>query len=404
MSTRVMELREKQQKIVADARECLDQVDGADEARAKELEEQHDRHMSDFDKIEKDIERVQKTEEREKLFTPEQPANPGGKPEGEQRTYEDAFREYLKVGRAELGAEDRQLLIERRAQSTGATEGAELIPEGFVAELVKSLADFGPMLDPGVTRQIATSMGNALPWPTMDDTSNKGAILAENTADSEQDVALGQKELNAYKYTSKIIRVSEELLQDDAVGVEAIIRDAMAERLGRIVNEHLTVGTGTGQPNGIVTASAAGHTASAAAAISFDDLIELQHSVDPAYRRDPSTGFMFNDTTLKLLRKIKDSDGNYIWQPANAQTGEPGRLFEESYSVNQDMPDVGASAKSIVYGAMNRYIVRRVREFALKRLVERYAEFYQIGFLGFGRFDGELLDTGAVKHLVHPAT
>lgn len=403
MSTKVMELREKQQKIVADARECLNDIEGADEARAKELEERHDKFMSDFDKIEKDVERLQKTEEREKLFTPEAPANPGGQPEGEKRTYEDAFREYLKFGRAGLESEDRQLLMERRAQSTAATDGAELIPEGFVAELIDSLKDYGPMLDPGVTRQIATSMGNDLPWPTMDDTANKGAILAENTADAEQDLNFGSKTLNAYKYTSKIIRVSEELLQDDAVGVEGIIRDAMAERLGRAVNEHLTVGTGSAQPNGIVTASSAGNTAAAAAAIAFDDLIELYHSVDPAYRRDPSTAFMFNDNTLKALRKIKDSNGLYIWQPANVQTGEPATLFGERYAINQDVADVGSLNKSVVFGAMNRYIVRRVREFALKRLVERYAEFYQVGFLGFGRFDGELLDTGAVKHLVHPS-
>lgn len=403
MSTKLMELREKQQKIVADARECLNQIDDADETRAKELEEQHDKFMVEYDELEKRAERIAKTEEREKAFQSAPAQNPGGAPEGEQRTYEDAFHAYLVRGRSELSAEDKQLLMETRAQSTGATEGAELIPEGFVAELVKSMKAFGPMLDPGVTRQITTSSGNALPWPTMDDTSNKGAILAENTADTELDVAFGTKQLDAYKYTSKIIRVSEEILQDDAVGLEGIIRDAMAERLGRIVNEHLTTGTSTGQPNGIVTASSLGSTAASGTAVTFDDLIDLFHSVDPSYRADPSTAFMFNDSTLKAFRKLKDSNGNFIWQPADVRTGSPATLLGETFVINQDMADIGLSARSIVYGAMNRYIVRRVREFSLKRLVERYAEFYQVGFLGFGRFDGELLDTGAVKHLAHPA-
>lgn len=403
MSTKIMELREKQQKIVADARECLNQIDEADEARAKELNEQHDKLMADYDKLEGQIERLAKTEEREKAFKTEGPTNPGGKPEGEQRSYDDAFREYLKRGRNEMSAEDRQILAEYRAQSTAATEGAELVPEGFVAELIKSMAAFGPMLDPGVTRQIVTASGNALPWPTMNDTTNKGAILAENTQDTELDVAFGQKQLDAFKYTSKIIRVSEELLQDDAVGIEAIIRDAMAERLGRIVNEHLTTGTGSGQPNGIVTASTLGATAAAGAAISFNDVLDLLHSVDPAYRRDPSTGFQFSDATLKELRKVTDSNGNFIWQPADVRTGEPSTLLGEPYFINQDMADIGLSAKSMIYGAMNRYIVRRVREFAVRRLVERYADFYQVGFLGFGRFDGELVDAAAVKHLAHPA-
>jgi len=399
----VMELREKQQELVAKAREALDQIDEADETRAAELETQHDQWMAEYDQLDAKIERQQKVEEREARLASAQD-NPRA-PEGgkEERSYDQVFWDWCRRGREGLNEEDRKLMREMRAQSTAATEGAELIPEGFVPELVKSLQAFGPMLDPGVTRQITTSSGNKLPWPTMNDTSNKGAILAENTQDTELDVAFGTKELDAFKYTSKVIRVSEEILQDDAVGIEGIIRDAMAERLGRIVNEHLTVGTGSGQPNGLVTASAQGFEAAGAAAIAFDDMIELYHSVDPAYRTSGQLAWMFNDTTLKLLRKIKDTEGNFIWQPASVATEQPATILGTRFAINQDMPNVEASAKSVVFGAMDRYIVRRVREFAVRRLVERYADFYQVGFLGFGRFDGELLDTAAVKHLVHPA-
>ena len=238
----------------------------------------------------------------------------------------------------------------------------------------------------------------------MDDTANVGVLLAENTADTDQDLVFTNRVLDAFKYSTRSIKVSEELLQDTAIDIEAIIREAFAERIGRIVNQHLTVGTGTAQPNGIVTAAGAGFTAAAVAAVSFDDLIELEHSVDPAYRSDPSCRWMLRDTTLKLLRKLKDLEGNYIWQPADFRSGAPASLLGYPYSINQAMAAVGASARSVVFGPMNRYVVRRVRELAVKRLVERFAEAHQVGFLGFARFDGELLDANAIKALAHPAS
>jgi HK97 family phage major capsid protein len=197
--------------------------------------------------------------------------------------------------------------------------------------------------------------------------------------------------------------VSAELLQDSALNVEQIIRDAMAVRFGRKVNSDLTIGDGVGDPNGIVTAAPLGVAAGAAAAITFDDLIELQHSIDPAYRSDPSCRWMFHDATLKRLRKLKDVEGNYIWQPADVRSGAPAVILDHPYTINQAMAQVAATAKSVLFGAFNRYVVRRVREMSIRRLVERYAEFDQVGFLAFARFDGELMDGNAVKHLAHPA-
>jgi HK97 family phage major capsid protein len=206
--------------------------------------------------------------------------------------------------------------------------------------------------------------------------------------------------LNAYKYSSGPILVSSELLQDSAFDIEQILRDAMAMRIGRKVNLDLTTGDGDGDPDGIVPAAGAGVTGAAQAAVTLDEMLDLVHSIDPAYRTDPSVGFMFNDKTLKALRKLKDGDGNYIWQAANVQTGAPNSLLGYRYNINQACADVGTSAKSILFGAMNRYIVRRVREFAVKRLVERYADYDQVGFIGFARYDGDLMDTAAVKYYI----
>lgn len=395
----LMELREKQQKLIHDARQALDQIDDkTDESRAKELEEQHDRAMADWDKLDAQAKRQQKLDEAEQRMIAGSPSPevPEKKKESEARSYREMYVDYLRGGVASLSDEDRR---EFRAQSAGTnSEGGFIVDSQFFAELNKSMKAFGPMLDPGVTRQITTGTGANLAWPTMDDTSNKGALLAENTQDSDSNLVFAQKQLDAYKYTSGIFRVSEELLQDSELDIESIVRDAMAERIGRIANEHLTTGTGTGQPNGILTATTSGVTATSATAIDADELLDLFHSVDPAYRAMGSA-WMWNDATLKVLRKLKDGDGNYLWQAPDLRTGEPGTFLGSPYVINQDMPDIATTATPVLFGNMDRYVVRRVKEFAIKRLVERYADFYQVGFVGFTRFDGELIDAGATRKL-----
>jgi HK97 family phage major capsid protein len=412
MKAQIKELREKQLKIVTEARAQLDSITPeTTEERARELEAAFDAAMKEHDKIEERVQRLEKLLAAQENLNEDATPVPGGEArvitaKGEAADYEQVFARWLRHGLNELTPEERSVLRgqgdETRAQGTGTTAGGYTIPKGFSGEVEKRLKLWGPMLDPGITRQLITSMGNQIEWPTMDDTSNKGALLAENTQDAEQDLVFGQKLLDAYKYTSKIIRVSEELLQDSGVDLVGLLADALAERLGRIGNEHITTGTGAAQPNGTVTASSLGFTAAANNAVSFDDLIELVHSIDPMYRAAGNTRFMFRDATLKALRKLKDGNSNYIWQPADASIGAPASILGYPYSINQDVAAIGTVAKSVVFGDFSRYVVRRVREFSMKRLVERYADFYQVGFLGFMRLDGELLDTTAVKHLVHP--
>jgi HK97 family phage major capsid protein len=418
----VKELREKQAKLVADARAKLEEIkDDTPEARAKEIEAEYDKLMAEHDRIEERVKREEQLADREAKINEPDPRRPKGEDREENRAADlpseeerqKAFNSYLRFGANGMTPEERQVLrrfrtteYEQRAQSTSDSAGGYTIPQGFMAELIKSLKAWGPMLDPGVTREIITTQGNQIEIPTMNDTSNQGYRLGENTemTGSDGDLAFGQKLLDAYKYASGPIKVSSELLQDSAFNVEQIVREAMAERIGRKVNLDLTTGDGSGDPNGIVTASTKGFDATSADAITFDDLIELQHSVDPAYRSDPSVRWMFNDTTLKKLRKLKDQELRYIWQPADVRTGAPAVILDHPYVINQAMANVADSQKSVLFGAFNRYIVRRVREFAVKRLVERYAEFDQVAFIGFARYDGEMVDTAAVKHLLHPAT
>lgn len=409
----ILEMREKQQKLVADARALLAEVkDDTAEARVAELEGQHDAAMAEFDKLEARIKREEDLEARERDLNAADERRPvadtraGDKKveKTEDEKYADAFRTFLRGGRSQLSAEERAILktFEERGQSVGTqTQGGYLVPGVFQAELIKSLKAWGPMLDPGVTRMLQTSTGASITFPTMNDTANVGALIAENQQVSLSEVSFGTKSIDAYKYTSGVVLVSDELLQDAVMDVESIVRDAMGERIGRIGNTHLTTGDGASKPNGIVTAAGT-QAAAGAAAITFDDLINLEHAVDPAYRSDPSVKWMFNDATLKALRKLKDLEGNYIWQPADVKGGAPATILTYGYVINQAVADIGTTNKSVVFGAMNKYIVRMVKEFAIKRLVERYADYGQVGLIGFTRLDGELLDTAAVKTLLHP--
>jgi HK97 family phage major capsid protein len=409
----ILEMREKQQKLVADARALLADIkDDTAEARVSELETQHDAAMAEFDKLEARIKREEEAEARERKLNEADARRPnadtravaGEVEKTADEKYADAFRSFLRGGVSSLSAEQRAIIktVEERGQSVGTqTQGGYLVPGIFQAELIKSLKAWGPMLDPGVTRMLQTSTGATITMPTMNDTANVGALIGENQQVSVSEIAFGTKSIDAYKYTSGVVLVSDELLQDSVMDVEALVRDAMGERIGRIANTHLTTGDGASKPNGIVTA--AGTTAAAgAAAITFDDFINLEHSVDPAYRSDPSIKWMFNDSTLKAARKLKDLNGAYIWQPADVKGGAPATILTYGYVINQAVADIGTGAKSVVFGAMNKYIVRMVKEFAIKRLVERYADFGQIGLIGFARLDGELLDSAAVKTLLHP--
>ena len=252
----ILEMREKQQKLVADARALrADIKDDTAEARVAELESQHDAAMAEFDKLEARIKREEDAERRERLLNEADARRPNADTRSDSKQtektheerYAEVFRSFLRQGRGSLSAEQRAILkaVEERGQSVGSqTQGGYLVPGTFLAELIKSLKAWGPMLDPGVTRVLQTASGATITMPSMNDTANEGALISENQQVSVTEVNFGTKSLDAYKYTSGVVLVSEELLQDAVMDVEGIIKDAMGERIGRIANRHLTMGDG----------------------------------------------------------------------------------------------------------------------------------------------------------------
>lgn len=299
-----------------------------------------------------------------------------------------------------LNAKAPKTQSEARAQSLSGSAGGYTVPQGFLNQLEASLLAFGGMRE--VATILRTGEGNDLPIPTVSDHSNVGAILAENTQVAEQDVTFGQITMKAYKYSSKLIRVSAELLQDSAIDLESFIGGALGERIARILNTHFTTGDNSSKPQGI-TSSGAGITAASATAITYGELVELQHSVDPSYRQNAR--FMMHDSTFKAIRKLLDSQNRPIFQP-DISASSPGTLLGSPVVINQDCATIAAGAKAVFFGDFSKYIIRDVQDFTLLRLEERYADYHQVGFVGFSRHDGRILDAGTdpIKHLVLAAS
>jgi HK97 family phage major capsid protein len=228
---------------------------------------------------------------------------------------------------------------------------------------------------------------------------------------TEQDVSLGSKTLGAYTFSSKMVRVSLQLLQDSAFDLDSWLARKLGERIGRGQAVYWATGTGTSQPQGITAGVSNGVTAASATAITGDELITLQHSVDPAYREGadvgraaPGTAWVMNDTTFGLVRKLKDSDGQYLIQPDN-QAGGFTTLFGYPVAIDQAMPAPTAGLKPIVFGNIRAaYVIRDVGQLEVLRLVERYADYLQVGFTAWHRADGLVQDAAAAKTLTMAAS
>jgi HK97 family phage major capsid protein len=292
----------------------------------------------------------------------------------------------------------QQRYTEQRAALTGAqsttTTGGYTVADDMMRSLEIALLAFGGVRS--VATVIRTATGGPLPIPTTNDTANKGEIIAENTTQNELEMTFGQLVLDAYKYTSKYILASVEFIQDSSINVNEFLGNALANRIGRITNDHFTTGNGTGQPKGVVDAAASGVT-SVADPPTYDNFVDLVHTIDPEYRSNGR--FMMHDTTLKTIKKIKilqysgDTTGVPLWSPSLVG-GQPDLILGYPYTINQSMAVPGSSAKKVIFGDLSKYIVRDVRDFTLLRLDERFAELGQVAFLAFSRHDGDLLNAG----------
>jgi HK97 family phage major capsid protein len=340
-------------------------------------------------------------------------------PEDADKQLDKAFTGFLRRGMDGLTSEQRALVggrltdlpVEARAEgvATGSA-GGYLVPPGFLDRLLIAMKAYGGLLNE--VGKIDTTTGNPLQWPGADDTANVGAILGENTQVSQQDIAFTTQTLNAYTYTSKLVLVSLQLMQDAAFDVDGFVSGRLAERIARIQATHIVSGTGTGQPQGIVTGVtntttlATGSTTTLGSGTTgYDSLLDLIHSVDPAYRALPETKFVAHDSFLKAVRKVKDTQSRPLWQPDYLAGGDRDTILGYPVAIDNSLATVAASSTSALFGNFRRgYVWRNVLGLQMLRLTERYADFLQVGFLGFIRGDGRVQDPKALAALVQSAT
>jgi HK97 family phage major capsid protein len=300
--------------------------------------------------------------------------------------------------------EVREWEQEQRAQTVTTTGGGYTIPDEMMRSFEKALLWYGGMRQ--VATVLRTESGADLPIPTANDTAQAGVILDINTQVANQDVTFGQLVLKAFKYSSKQVLVPVELMQDNAINLPQVLGEMLGERIGRIQNTHFTTGAGTTLPFGITVQSVLGVTGAAGGGITYANLVDLEHSVDIAYRRQ-GAAFMMNDVKVAALKKIVDGSQRPIWQPNDASgmaNGAPATLLGYPVYTNNDMATATTTGtKGMIFGALQKYLIRDVVGVTLLRLDERYADFHQVAFLAFARADGNLLNAGTnpVKHFAH---
>lgn len=402
----IQALREQKQELARQARAQL--ADKGDRTWTKEDQGIFDKRSDEIEAIENEIaavERVMALEtEKDHKDVDQFRRNPENRAEAEGRA---AFAKLVRHGPSALTSEELQKV--RNVTSTGTgSQGGYTVQTDVAKELIDALKAYGGMR--GVAQSITTSQGNPLGYPTSDGTTEEGEWVAENAQASAGDPSFGTVGLNAFKASTKIITIPFELLQDSSIDIIAMVSKRQRDRLGRTMNKGFTIGTGVGQPTGFVTAASVGKAGATgtSTAPTWEDLVDLQESIDQAYKDAGTCRFMMHQQTRKAVRKLKDGAGRPIWAESyelGIKSGIPAQLLGEDVAINNDMAQPGANAKSIGYGDFSKYMIRDVLDLILFRFEDSaFASKGQVGFLGWARAGGNLLDPNGIKLFQHSAT
>lgn len=398
----IQQLRERLGALKKEARNLVENKGSA--TWTKEEQAQFDNMVDEAERIERQIEAHQRLldNEAEDSFSKLPTKDNGSKVNPAMAAYEN----YLRKMSNRLTPQEIEAIRNTMSTSTG-SEGGYTVQPIVASTLIEALKDFGAMRR--LATPLTTTNGADLSFPSTDGTSEEGEIIAQNITATDADVGFGTVPLNTYKFSSKVVAIPIELLQDSNIDVVALVNNRLRERIGRIQNRMFSVGTGTGQPFGITTAASAGKVGATGQTltVTYDDLVDLVDSIDPAYQV-AGLKFQFAQTVRRLVRKIKDTAGRPIWTPSydegmSAKT--PDLLLGYPVEINNHMPVPAANAKSISFGDHSKYFVRDAMELTMFRFEDSaYLKKGQVGFLAWARAGGNLTDTNAVKVYQHSAT
>lgn len=386
--SKVIEMQKKRAELAKNMRSLVDQVD-AEKGMTPEQESQWNKMNDDLALLDKAIEREKQLETIENSLdeledTPHRPA-PAGNNAANPLGGEDYRNTFINFMRDGVTADIRAAL-----EIGTDSEGGYLVPESWVGSLIQKLTDAVIM------RQLASVMSttSTTNLPVVSDNGAAG-WLDEEAAYPESDIAFSNLQLHAYKL-GRIIKVSEELLSDNTYNLESEISRIFGLTFGLAEETAFITGDGTGKPTGVLTGADNGVTAASATAVTYDEIINLIHSVRAVYRRNAS--FLMKDATAAMLRKLKSTDGVPLWQPS-LQAGKPDMFLGYMQYSSEAMPTVATGVKSIAFGDFREYRIADRGGIAMQRLNELYAGTGQVGFRMRKRVDGKLLVSEAVKTL-----
>jgi len=400
---KILELREKRAKAWDAAKAFLDTKRGTDELISAEDEATYNKMEADVIALGKEIDRLEKQAILDaELNAPT--ANPlTGKPklpsmeEKTGRASDEYKKAFWNAMRTRAG-EGLDVTIRNALQVGTDTEGGYLVPDEFERTLIEALEE------ENIFRKLANVITTSTGDRKIPVVASKGTAswVDEEGAIPDSDDSFGQVSIGAYKLGT-LIKVSEELLNDSVFNLEAYISKEFARRIGNKEEEAFFTGDASGKPTGILAATGGaqlGVTTAGATAITFDEILDLFYSLKAPYRN--KSVFVMNDATVKAIRKLKDGQGQYLWQPS-LQAGTPDTILNRPIYTSAYVPAIASAAKTIVFGDLSYYWVADRQGRVFKRLNELYAVTGQVGFVATQRVDGKLILPEAVKVLQQKA-
>ena len=399
----ILELREKRNKAWEAAKAFLDSHRTANGTLTAEDDASYTRMEQEITDLGKEIARLERQEALEhelsqpvnKPLTGRPSANRTERKEKTGRASDEYRSNFWNAMRSKMPLPN----VVNALQIGTDSEGGYLVPDEYERTLVEALEE------ENIFRQLAKVIQTSSGDRKIPVVATKGTAswIDEEGAFTESDDSFGQVSIGAYKLGT-MLKVSEELLNDSVFDLESYIAREFARRIGAKEEEAFFTGDGSGKPLGILAAAGGaqtGVTAASATAVTADELIDLFYSLKSPYRRNAV--WVLNDATIKAVRKLKDGNGQYLWQPSLV-SGTPDTLLGRPVKTSAYMPVVAAGAKSIAFGDFGYYWIADRQGRSFKRLNELYAATGQVGFLASQRVDGKLILPEAVKVLAQKAS
>ncbi len=408
MNDRIRTYMEKRATAMTAARAILDKAHTENRDMTAEELQQYNGFDAEIDQLTANIEREERQAQREAAFAGsanggQNPANrqqPGQREQrGDDRTNSPEYRQSV-LRYLIAGINDGNAIIDRRQDETRAILGVSLTGVGATggilapATLERTLLDFTELNN--VMRSLASVRSSnsdvEIPYATGRAVAyhlDEGADFTSSKPDWAK-LAMGAHKAGALSI------VTNESMQDMFIDLESWIRDDFGVAFATLEETDFVNGTGVKQPRGFMLDATVGGTAASATAITSDELIDLQHALKRKFRKNAT--WLMNDATVKLIRKLKTTDGQYIWQPG-LKEGQPDTLLSRPLVTSDEMPLPTASNKAIAYGDFKWYRILDRRGLYFQRLNELYATSGQVGFLAYRRYDAKLLDASAIQIL-----